>query len=210
MFYLFLLLYHRRNFNSICWSVYWQVCSCFCWCFAWLAWAGLQQFVIIKWTDQPSRNTINPDRTDREIWSESSSQLEINLYNCWLPVLKPIIDGHIQKCWSFTAAIIQMPSFKLNTRAREGPTNTATRADKLMLTEYWILSLLLLLTITNNKNLASIWAGLKSKAIKRELCTLKKTFKFANIDIIRQVWSKYLIERKTMEEGGVELSQENY
>ena len=33
---------------------------------------------------------------------------------------------------------------------------------------------------------------------------------WANIDIIRQVWSKYLIERKTMEEGGVELSQENY
>ena len=33
---------------------------------------------------------------------------------------------------------------------------------------------------------------------------------WANIDIIRQVWSKYLIERKTMLEGGVELSQENY
>ena len=60
------------------------------------------------------------------------------------------------------------------------------------------------------RNFASTWAGLKSKAIKRELCTLKKTFNFANIDIIRQVWSKYLIERKTMEEGGVELSQENY
>ena len=60
------------------------------------------------------------------------------------------------------------------------------------------------------RNLASTWAGLKSKAIKRELCTLKKTFNFANIDIIRQVWSKYLIERKTMVEGGVELSQENY
>ena len=37
-----------------------------------------------------------------------------------LLVLEPIIDGHIQKCWSFTVAIIQMPSFKLNTRAWPG------------------------------------------------------------------------------------------
>ena len=33
---------------------------------------------------------------------------------------------------------------------------------------------------------------------------------FAIIDVISKVLSKYLIERKTMLEGGVELSQENY
>ena len=190
------------------------ICSCFCW---YCAWPGLGCNNLLL-----SNELINHQETQstRTKLTEKFDQNHLpNFKYLLLPVLEPIIDGHIQKCWSFTPAIIQMPSFKLNTPARLGRRRTnqgqarQINVNRILDPLPPLLSLLLLLlslTKQQNLNLASTWTGLKSKAIKREVCTLKKTFNFANIDIIRQVWSKYLIERKTMEEGGVELSQENY
>ena len=92
-----------------------------------------------------------------------------------------IIAGQYSEMLVIYAAIAKMPSFKLNTGLR-GP--------------YW----------GQGRQINVIRISGEKNTFRRKFALLS----WANIDIIRQVWSKYLIERKTMSEGGVELSQENY
>ena len=111
-----------RNFNSICRPVYLLL---FLLVLAWpgLAWPGLCRGCnnlllsneLINHQETQSTRTKLTQKFDHHL----NFKYILTNSTILLPVLEPIIDGHIQKCWSFTLAIIQMPSFKLNTRAEE-------------------------------------------------------------------------------------------
>ena len=104
------------------------ICSSSCWYWPGLAWPGLDwpglcrgcnnlllSNELINHQETQSTRTTLTQKFDHHL----NFKYILTNSTILLPVLEPIIDGHIQKCWSFTLAIIQMPSFKLNTRAEE-------------------------------------------------------------------------------------------
>ena len=136
-----------------------------------LAWAGLgcnllsnELIKLINHQETQSTRTKLTQKFDQK------HHLNFKYILILLPVFEPIIDGHIQKCWSFTLAIIQMPSFKLNTPSRPGRRrrrtnqycNQGRQINVNRILDPLPLSLLLTsphLAITNNKNGISLRPG---------------------------------------------------